>query len=135
MKKIKVKDTSYPLLKEAAMHTPRLAFVLSALAFAAFLVFPIMASPPVDSTVPQSLQAALFQEWISTNIAGMQQPDATFATVERDLTGTASSGAVHTARQEFRSTNCSTGCSMGCSMGCSVGCSSGCSSGCSFGCR
>jgi hypothetical protein len=121
------------------MHNPRLALVLSVLAFAAVLVLPIMAAPPVGPTMPQGLQASLFQEWISTNMAGMQQPDATFATVERDLTGPVSSGTIHTARQEFRSTNCSTGCSMGCStgcsMGCSMGCSSGCSSGCSYGCR
>jgi hypothetical protein len=99
----------------------------------ALALLPYGVSTPFTNKTPA--QTSMFEEWVTVNLSAMQAPDATFASVERDLNAPVHIASLDGGQKFYRSDGCSTGCSTGCSSGCSVGCSSGCSSGCSVGCR
>jgi hypothetical protein len=83
----------------------------------------ILTVPPFESVkTAQGMENALFNEWIDTNIQGMNQPDASFLTVAADFGKAQNMWMVASAENGYRSAGCSTGCSSGCSSGCSVGC-------------
>jgi hypothetical protein len=93
----------------------------------------VMGEQPSRASVATA--SSLFDEWVQVNLHSMQTPDATFDSVERELSAPVQVVSLDGGQKYFRSDGCSTGCSTGCSVGCSSGCSSGCSNGCSYGCR
>lgn len=115
------------------MRMRNLVGILGMLGLVTALFLPVSESVPVVSL--GNTQASVFQDWVQVNLAAMQAPDATFQSVEKELSTPVRVAALDGGQKYFRSDGCSTGCSSGCSVGCSSGCSSGCSNGCSYGCR
>ena len=115
------------------MRMRYLVGILGMLGLATALFLPVSESVPVISL--SNTQASMSQDWVQVNLKAMQAPDATFQSVEKDLSTPVRVASLEGGQKYFRSDGCSTGCSTGCSVGCSSGCSSGCSNGCSYGCR
>lgn len=95
---------------------------LGVLSLVTALFLPVTESVPAVSL--SGTQASVFQDWVRVNLAAMQAPDATFRSVDKDLSTPVRVASLDGGQKFFQSVNCSAGCSLGCSVSCTNTCSS-----------
>ena len=107
------------------MRMRNLVGILGMLGLVTALFLPVSESAPVVSL--NGTQASVFQDWVQVNLAAMQAPDATFQSVEKDLSTPVRVASLDGGQKFFRSVSCSVECSAGCTAGCTVSCTNTCS--------
>ena len=86
------------------------------------LFLPVHESVPIVSL--SGPRASVFQEWVNINLAAMKAPDATFDSVEKDLSTPILVASLDGEQKYFRSGGCSVRCTGGCTARCTNTCSS-----------
>ena len=89
------------------MRMRNLVGILGILGLATALFLPMSESVPVVSL--SKMQASMFQDWVQVNLAAMQAPDATFQSVEKDLSTPVRVASLGGGQKFFQSVTCSTG--------------------------
>lgn len=103
------------------MRMANLVGILGILGLVTALFLPVSESVPVVSL--SGTQASVFQDWVQVNLAAMQAPDATFQSVENDLSTPVRVVSLGGGQKFFNSVTCSSGCTAGCTVSCTNTCS------------